>query len=224
MLTRKSRAIVASTLLVATVIICIALVDRRIATWFDARFHGSSSYGAADAMFRVLHHSLPIGGVLLVVALVWQRWKVHALWLDHLVSAGVAAAVTLGVTLVLKFTTGRSQVDPEFLRQHIYTFHLLGASAHYGSFPSATMSGVTAFVTGLDLPRSPTRIVLAAVVVLLTLALLITNGHWLSDIVVGTYLGVLIGRTTARMSLHRPRIGVGDIRSARQHPSEPRRP
>jgi len=205
MLTAKSRAIVGSTVLVATVVVCIAFVDRRIATWFDARFHGSSSYGTADAMFRVLDRSLPFGGVLLVVALIWQRWKAHALWLDHLVSAGIAAAVTLGVTLVLKFTTGRSQVDPEFLRQHTYTFHLLGASAHYGSFPSATMSGVTAFVTGLDFPRSATRIVLAGVVVLLTLALLVTNGRWLSDIVAGTYLGVLIGRTTTRMSLHRPR-------------------
>lgn len=204
MLTKKSRAIVTSTLLVATVIICIAFVDRSIATWFDARFHGSSSYVAADAMFRVLRRSLPFGGVLLIVALVWQRWKAHARWLDHVVSAGVAAAVTLGVTLVLKFTTGRSQVDPEFLRQHIYTFHILGASAGYGSFPSATMSGVSAFVTGLDLPRSTTRIVMAGVVVLITLALLVTNGHWLSDIVAGAYLGVLIGRTTARMSLHRP--------------------
>lgn len=205
MLTKKSRAIVTSTLLVVTVIICIAFVDRSIATWFDARFHGSASYVAADAMFRVLRRSLPFGGVLLIVALVWQRWKAHARWLDHLVSAGVAAAVTLGVTLVLKFTTGRSQIDPEFLRQHIYTFHILGASAGYGSFPSATMSGVSAFVTGLDLPRSTTRIVLAGVVVLITLALLVTNGHWLSDIVAGAYLGVLIGRTTARMSLHRPR-------------------
>ena len=203
MLTKKSRAIVTSTLLVATVIICIAFVDRRIATWFDARFHGSSSYAAADAMFSVLHGFLPFGGVFLVVTLVWQRWKAHARWLDRLVSAGVAAAVTLGVTLVLKFTTGRSQVDPEFLRHHIYTFHILGASAGYGSFPSATMSGVSAFVTGLDLPRSTTTIVLAGVVVLITLALLVTNGHWLSDIVAGTYLGVLIGRTTARMSLHR---------------------
>jgi membrane-associated phospholipid phosphatase len=142
--------------------------------------------------------------VFLVVALVWQRWKAHARWLDHLVSAGVAAALTLGITLVLKFATGRSQVDPEFLRQHIYTFHILDASAGYGSFPSATMSGVSAFVTGLDLPRSATTIVLAGVVVLITLALLVTNGHWLSDIVAGAYLGVLIGRTTARMLLHRP--------------------
>jgi membrane-associated phospholipid phosphatase len=205
MLTKKSRAIVAPSLLLVLVIICIAFVDRWAASWFDAQFRGSHLYAAADVMFRMLDRFLPFGGALLLVALVWKRWKAHSVpWLDHLVSGGVAAAVTLGITLALKLTTGRSQVDPEFLRQHIYTFHPLSASAHYGSFPSATMSGVSAFVTGLGLSRPTTRIVLAGVVILITLALLVTNGHWVSDIIAGTYLGVLIGRTTARMSLHRP--------------------
>jgi membrane-associated phospholipid phosphatase len=73
------------------------------------------------------------------------------------------------------------------------------------------MSGVSGFVTGLDLPRSATRIVLAGVVVLLTLALLVTNGHWFSDIIAGTYLGVLIGRSIARLSLRSRTQGAGDI-------------
>jgi membrane-associated phospholipid phosphatase len=41
-------------------------------------------------------------------------------------------------------------------------------------------------------------VTLVAVSSLLAAALLITNGHWLSDIVGGTWLGVMIGRTVAR--------------------------
>jgi membrane-associated phospholipid phosphatase len=61
------------------------------------------------------------------------------------------------------------------------------------AFPSATMTGVSAFIVGVGVQRTSQRA--AGVVILITfgVALIVTGRHWLSDIIAGTYLGVVSG-------------------------------
>jgi len=108
------------------------------------------------------------------------------------------AALSLAATVVLKFMIGRSQVYPPFLRDGIYTFLLVHGRPDYGAFPSATMAGASALIIGLHLRTAAERVTLVVVTSLLTAALLVTNGHWMSDIIGGVCLGLVIGRAVAR--------------------------
>jgi membrane-associated phospholipid phosphatase len=59
------------------------------------------------------------------------------------------------------------------------------------------MAGAGAFVAGAGMNRGPQRAAAAVILIALALALLVTSGHWLSDIIGGAYFGVVIGGAVA---------------------------
>jgi membrane-associated phospholipid phosphatase len=60
------------------------------------------------------------------------------------------------------------------------------------------MAGASAFVVGLHLRTAAERMTLAVANGVLAAALLVSNGHWLSDIIGGVSLGLVIGGAVAR--------------------------
>ena len=102
---------------------------------------------------------------------------------------------------VLKLAIGRSQVFPPFLHDHVYALRPFAGSKDFMAFPSATMAGVAGLISGYGVHRRSGRIAAALVLLVLGAAILVAAGHWLSDIIGGTYLGLVSGAAVAR-SLH----------------------
>jgi len=138
------------------------------------------------------------GAVLLVAAVGWQRFYTAPAWVNRVVVGGTGAAVALLAALILKIAIGRSQVYPPFLQDHIYGFRPFNGAEKFMAFPSATMAAVGAFIVGLGIHRRSHRAAAAVVLITLALALVVTAAHWLSDIIGGTYVGVLTGTAVAR--------------------------
>ncbi|MBZ5499881.1 MAG: hypothetical protein LAP85_26075 [Acidobacteriia bacterium] len=182
----------------AAVALCILLVDRPLALWLDARFYGTTAFAIATFILRPLDGLLLAGVSLLVAAVAWRRFYSVPDWVNRLVVGGAGAAVALLGALVLKVAIGRSQVYPPFLQYHVYGIRLFAGSRNWMAFPSATMAGVGAFVVGVGAHRRSQRAAAAFILVTLAVALVVTGSHWLSDIIGGTYLGVVTGAAVAR--------------------------
>jgi membrane-associated phospholipid phosphatase len=60
------------------------------------------------------------------------------------------------------------------------------------------MAGACAFLVGVGVNRVSQRVAGAVVVITLAMALVVTSSHWLSDVIGGTYFGVVIGAAVAR--------------------------
>ena len=148
--------------------------------------------------FRVIDRLLPFAGALLVVLFVAFRLRPDLPWLRRAVSGGSAVAGALIATEALKFAIGRSQVWPQFLQDGIYALRPFQLDRGFMSFPSGTMAGTTAFVTGLHLRRALERFLAGAVIAFFAVVLLVASGHWVSDILGGTILGLVVGRVIAR--------------------------
>jgi membrane-associated phospholipid phosphatase len=185
------------------VALCMLLVDRPLALWLNTRFYGTAAFTIGAIILQFLERLLIAGAVFLVVAVGWRRLYGAPEWVNRLVVGGAGAAVALLGALVLKVAIGRSQVYPPFLQDHIYGFRLFAGSENFMAFPSATMAGVGAFVVGVGVHRRSQRAAAAVILITLAVALIVTGSHWLSDIIGGTYVGVISGAAVARR-LSRP--------------------
>ena len=121
-------------------------------------------------------------------------------------------AVVLGFAAetVLKALFGR--ISPlMYLSQNVYGFELLRGMRPDNSFPSgtATLTIAAATVLAAKMPRM--RVVPFACAALLCVAVIVLDGHWISDVIAGVYLGVVVGHATMAL------ISVNDERS--EHPT-----
>jgi membrane-associated phospholipid phosphatase len=104
-------------------------------------------------------------------------------------------------SFVFKRLFGRAWPDPEFVQNHIYGFHLLHGGPHWHSFPSGTAAISAAIMSVLWILQPRWRALGALTVALLCAAVVVTNHHWVGDVVAGTFLGAFIGRMTVRVSM-----------------------
>ena len=182
----------------AAVAACVLLVDRPLALWLNARFFGSKTFAISSSILRPLDTLMIVGAVLLVVLFVSSRFYAAPAWVNRLVAGVAGAALALLAAEALKVAIGRSQVFPPFLRDHVYGFRPFAGVKDFTAFPSATMAGAGALIGGIGVNRLYERAAAAAVLIVLAAALLVTSSHWLSDIIGGTYLGLVSGAAVAR--------------------------
>ena len=93
---------------------------------------------------------------------------------------------------VLKFVFGR--IDTRIWLEHhdLYGFHFFQGGGNYGGFPSGHMMVFATFVAALRRRYPRYNSLYLFFLVLLAAALITTNYHFLSDVVAGAYLGVLV--------------------------------
>lgn len=100
------------------------------------------------------------------------------------------------VKTVAKFAFGR--INTRFWLQHpsANEFHWLHGSANFSGFPSGHMAVFTVLIIALSIfyPRYQTFYI--ACLTLLALALIVTNYHFLSDIIAGAYVGLIVHSVT----------------------------
>ncbi|HEX9079728.1 MAG TPA: phosphatase PAP2 family protein [Desulfuromonadaceae bacterium] len=104
----------------------------------------------------------------------------------------VAAPLSFLAKAVLKYVFGRINTREWLLAPHEYGFHWFNGTDRYSGFPSGHMAVLTALIAVLWRLHPRYRPACLALLLLLGLALIATNYHFVSDVIAGTYLGLLV--------------------------------
>ncbi len=183
---------------VATVLFCIAVVDRPAATWSHAQFSGH------DTVFRGLTHIvdplLPSAGLGLAVAAVAGSCGWRPRRAGHtLIACCFAVLVSYAIKEQLKFDFGRlwpeTWVDgnPSWIHDGAYGFFPFHGKTGWSSFPSGHMTAITAPVAVLWAQWPRWRPILSMPVILVAVGLYGADFHFVGDMAAGCCLGAACG-------------------------------
>jgi membrane-associated phospholipid phosphatase len=178
----------------AAVVICVLYVDRPVAEFAHATFHRGRLQARANDFLTVL---LALSVLVFFGSFLAAAWRMMGRplppWSRIPVMCAWSVAWALSSTIVFKRLIGRSSPDFVYIVRHIYKFNWLNGYPGFESFPSGTMSVTTAClsVIWIELPRW--RPVCAVTLLGIAGALVITNSHWIGDLLGGAFLGGSIG-------------------------------
>ncbi|BCS53367.1 hypothetical protein GSbR_21070 [Geobacter sp. SVR] len=126
-------------------------------------------------------------GVIDTVALTWKM-------------LAIAAPLSFLVKSVLKYVFGRIPTRVWLLPPHDYSFHWLAEGASQSGFPSGHMLVFTALIAIWWRSHPRCRAMCFLALSLLALALIATNYHFLSDVIAGAYIGLVVAALTFRIA------------------------
>ncbi|MHB8534673.1 MAG: phosphatase PAP2 family protein [Sulfuricaulis sp.] len=136
--------------------------------------------------------------VLVITALSWVgyffigRRDMNQRFAFFLRACGTVVPLAYLIKDFLQYVFGRP--DPYIWLHHhlLLRFYWFSARAGYGCFPSGHMTVFTALLLTMSYYYPRYRRVTLAMLILLALALVITNHHYLSDVITGACLGTVI--------------------------------
>ena len=186
----------------ALVTLCYFYVDRSVADFVYA--HNFSKYSIwfewSTHISPLLLYLAPIVVIILVLK------KVIAKQLSRLATVFLAISVNLIVTVSikdeLKFVFGRywpaTWIDnnPSWLQNHAYGFHFFHSGKAFQSFPSGHTAIIFAVMSIIWMVYPKWRWLSVISCMLVMLSLLALNYHFVSDIIVGGFLGSITGMYT----------------------------
>jgi len=184
-------------LCVLAVMVSVSYVDRPVAVYVDTHVRHTGWWG-------LLGHFLAPLVLVPVAALVFLLgsgcWLLSGrqlgAWTLKPMLCSWSATWALAAEFLLKRVFGRAWPDPAYVEKHIYEFRFLHGGPHWDSFPSGTAAISAAIVATVWLVMPRWRLPSVWLAVLICSAVVITNGHWLSDVIAGAFLGASIGWTT----------------------------
>ena len=187
-------------LCVATVLLCISFVDRPVANYVHQRFYATTAYAWAAHLLQPFRGGMAALGLFALGAGTWAlAGRSLPRWAQATALAAAGALMAVVVAVALKRLIGRSDVDPTYLVRGLYGFHPLHGGFGYDAFPSATMAGTTAVLAVFWCRYPQVRPWCGVLVALVVTAVLITNGHWVADVVGGGFLGGTVGGLVSPM-------------------------
>ncbi len=128
------------------------------------------------------------------------------------------ASASYIVKVVCKYIFGRIETRKWLLRPDLYGFRWFHGRGYFDGFPSGHMLVFTALAAVLWRFYPRYKAIILSFIVLLAFALIAGNYHFLSDVIAGTYLGVLTEMVIFRIIAGRS----GPIRPVDSAPGEPR--
>lgn len=139
-----------------------------------------------------------------VTAFVSFRYRVSKATLDATTLTCKLLACVMPLTFVgktvLKYIFGRINTREWLNAPHEYGFHWFHGGEQYCGFPSGHMAVFTALIAVLWRLHPRYRAAYLAFLLLLASALIVTNYHFLSDVIAGVYVGILIEALTWRVA------------------------
>jgi len=193
-------AFVATTIMV---VMCIAYVDRPVAVFFDRHLRHTVAWDWLNRALAPLDLAVVMALLFLLGCGTWVvSGRLLRSWTQTPLLCSWAAMWATAADIIFKRIFGRAWPDPAYIQNHLYGFRLLHGGPHWESFPSGTaaISAAIASVLWIVMPRW--RAIGAVIVVLLCIAVVITNYHWVADVIAGVFLGKSIGWMTVQ--LHHP--------------------
>ena len=180
------------------VALCWMYVDRAVADFVTVHlFHTRVEWAAHLFLAPLPATAILALGFLLVHTLRQVAGEQAAPWTRTPAVASWAVAWALGMTAVLKRLVGRTDVYPGWVLHHVYTVHPVFWRPDSEAFPSGTMLIGTALMAVLWLRWPGGRVAWMAFLLALVALLVVTNSHWISDIIAGTFLGGTLGWLTS---------------------------
>ena len=101
----------------------------------------------------------------------------------------------LAAETILKTAFGRSGT-PAYLQDRAYEFHFFAGGGQFDSFPSGTALVSFTIASLLSSTQSRYRYLGFIVATSFSFTVILTNGHWVSDVIAGAFLGWLMGQIT----------------------------
>lgn len=162
---------------------------------------------------RPHHHLLHVPDLLLplvlvITAITWAGYVLHrrlALTAHHrrwLAAVGVVAPLSYLAKSFFKWLFGRVQTRLWLTHGYSLQFHWLHGSGAFNGFPSGHML-VCSALAAIFCRRYPRALIpTTCLLTLLGTALLLLEYHFLSDVVAGSYLGLLLEQTLSAHLLH----------------------
>jgi membrane-associated phospholipid phosphatase len=184
------------------VVVCYGLVDRPVARFIDE--HQFFSERALEWPPRVSNWLKSVGSLAVVVILLWRIWhrggQVQRVFLA--IAADVVAATF--VKQVLKWGFGRywpmswHPHFPSLLGTGDYGFHPFHHGLAYESFPSGHALVVCSLMALLWVAAPRGRWIWGSIYVLVCVALVGLNYHFVGDVIAGAVIGSITGVCVAR--------------------------
>ena len=208
------RWLITLALCVIAVLVSVSYVDRPAAEFFNTRVRHTELWGWLD---HLLAPFVLIPVVALLFLLGSGCWLLSGrqlgAWTLKPLLLSWSAIWALAAEFIFKEIFGRAWPDPGYVENHIYGFRLLHGGPHWSSFPSGTATISAAMVATLWLVAQRLRLPGAFLAVLLCSGVVVTNGHWLSDVIAGAFLGASIGWMTVLL------LGPQVLRALSEDPS-----
>ena len=197
-------------------LLSIAFIDRPVAFFMFRHAHGS------QAPFILLSHIVDALEVLAAIAIVWSGFNValHRSLGPHgqlILRTALALFVAIGVKDVLKLAFGRTWPEtwtcnnPSLIKDGAYTFSPFHGGIGWSAFPSGheTLACAVAACLWVLLPRF--RLAYILMVLLVAVSLLVSDFHFVSDILAGCLAGWMVGLFIAQVDLVKVDLAQVDL-------------
>jgi membrane-associated phospholipid phosphatase len=131
----------------------------------------------------------------------------------------ISTVVADAIKNQLKFVFGRTWPDswapnvPSLIHDNVYAFHFFRGGDLFGAFPSGHAAVATAAMSVLWITYPRLRVLWGGVVLLAGAGLIALNLHFLSDVVVGSFVGASTGLFTVTLWLRACRPSVMPVTS-----------
>ena len=183
------------------VAVCIAYIDRPVAEFLTALLRHTATWVWITRALAPLDLTVAMALLFVLGCAIWAgSGRLLPLWTRTPRLCSWAAVWATVASFVFKRIFGRVSPDPEFVQNHLYGFRLLHGAPHWHSFPSGTAMISVAIVSVLWILQPRWRAFGALIAALLCVAVVLTNYHWVGDVVAGTFLGAFIGWMTVRVA------------------------
>jgi membrane-associated phospholipid phosphatase len=183
------------------VAVCIAYVDRPVAEFFNGHLRHTTAWVWLDRALAPLDLAVVMALLFLFGCGAWVlSGRLLRSWTRTPLLCCWAVMWATAADIIFKHIFGRAWPDPEYIQSHLYGFRLLHGGPHWQSFPSGTAMISAAIVSVLWIVMPHWRAIGALTVALLCVAVVITNYHWVGDVIAGTFLGTSIGWMTIQLA------------------------
>ncbi len=187
-------------------LLSMAYVDRAVADYVHVHLLQSQIVQGIAKGLDPLVIFVAVGFVVLGVAGCWVLGgrKLSARFETPLLCSW-SLVWTMAATQALKAAFGRSETEMwtgyvgTGTAKGVYTFHFLNGGPSFESFPSGSTAIAAAILSVLWIRAPRFRIAWALVLAYVALALIVTNGHYVADVIGGAFLGVSTGWMTILM-------------------------
>jgi membrane-associated phospholipid phosphatase len=175
----------------------MAYVDRPVADYVQTHLRQTALFDWTTRVLGPLPAVLILALVFLLGAGCWAlAGRALGSWTQTPLLCSWSAVWSLSVTIVLKHLFGRSSPDPLYVVRRVYEFHWLHGSPGYEAFPSGTTALTAAILSVVWIRMPRLRTACGLLLAFVSTALVITNGHWVADVLGGGFLGASIGWMT----------------------------
>jgi len=208
-------------LCVMAVVVCVCSVDRPAAELFNTYLRNSTFSNWIKRLLAPLV-LIPVSALLFLFGSGCWLLSGRQLggWTQKPLLCCWSTIWALAAEFVCKDIFGRGWPNPTYIENHLYGFRFLHAGPYWTSFPSGTATIAAALSTTIWLVAPRLRLPILFLTVLICGGVVVTNGHWISDVIAGAFLGASIGWMTVSMLGSHVRVasaGNSSVSGARSH-------